>query len=201
MFSQKEIQDILQREGEIRGAAFESIADYIVKQKGEEGLKHVEERVRSWGAKDFSIKNIKEVAWYPIGQAALFVLASMEVFSWDNNEIRKMGENAPKVSVVVKLFFKLFTDIKKLAQQIPLFWKKNYTVGWIEVAKIDENKKEMILKYHDCYFHPALCHFLEGYAEKTLQFTRPQGSILTVKEIECSFDSHKNCEVFQVNWT
>ncbi|OIO50352.1 hypothetical protein COX74_02960 [bacterium (Candidatus Gribaldobacteria) CG_4_10_14_0_2_um_filter_41_16] len=56
-------------------------------------------------------------------------MAAQEVFDWTEQDIRNMGVNAPKVSVVVKLMFKLFADIEQLAKQMPGFWKKNYTVG------------------------------------------------------------------------
>jgi len=201
MFSEREIQNLLRRKGDIRGVAFKSIAGYIEKKNPVDGLKKVENQMQEWGVKDFQYQNIKDTAWYPIGWGALFVLSAMEVFNWDEQEIRKMGENAPKASIIVKLFFKLFPDVEKLAKQIPVFWQKNYTVGKAEVSKIDKKKREMFIKYTDCSYHPALCKFIEGYSERALQFAMPLGSVLTVREIECSFKDNVPYDLYQVNWT
>lgn len=201
VISDEEVKNLLQRTGDVRGVAFKSIADYIVKEKGQEGLAKVEEKMRQWGVKDFNYNNIQDMAWYPIGWGALFVLASMAVFNWDEKEIRRMGENAPKVSLPVKAFFRFFSNFTRIAEHIPDFWQKHYTVGRIEVVKVDEENKEMILKYHNCHFHPALCKYLEGYAEKTLQLARSKNSVVKVKEIECSFDKDISYEAYRVTWT
>jgi len=156
--------------------------------------------MKEWGA-DFHFTKIVPMAWYPIGWGALFVLASQQVFGWTEQDIREMGENGPKVSAVVKFTFKLFPNIERLAQQIPGFWRKNYTVGTMEVVSLDKEKKKIVLRLHDCVFHPSLCHYVEGFAETTLQFSRPKSSVVSVKETKCSFKDNVPYEEFVVSWT
>ena len=200
IISGEEIKKILLKKGEVRGAAFQSIGDFILKSNGEAGLAEVEERVRKWGA-GFYLSKISPMAWYPIAWGALFVLAAQEVFGWTEQDIRKMGANAPRVSAIVKLTFKLFPNIERLAEQIPGFWRKNYTVGEMEVASLNKKKKEMILRLRDCAFHPMLCRYIEGFAETTLQFSRPKDSVMTVKETKCSFKDGVPYEEYTVSWT
>ncbi|HBH45774.1 MAG: hypothetical protein A2445_01345 [Candidatus Jacksonbacteria bacterium RIFOXYC2_FULL_44_29] len=201
IFTEQEVENLLELEGDVRGVAFQGVADYILKKKGADGLEQIEAKMRAWGVANFRYQEIKHMAWYPIGWGALFTLASMEVFGWEMREIREMGQNAPKVSLIVKIVFKLFHDIDKLAQQIPGFWRKHYTVGSVEVVSIDHEKKEMLIKYLDCHFHPALCRYVEGYTETVIQFTRPAGSLAKVREIQCSFKAKVDYELYRVTWT
>ncbi|MEK7173447.1 MAG: hypothetical protein AAB723_03085 [Patescibacteria group bacterium] len=198
--SREEINKILERKGEVRGAAFQSIGDFILKKKSQAGLAKVEAQMKEWGA-DFYFSKISPMVWYPIGWGALFVLAAQEVFDWTEQDIREMGANAPKSSVVVKLLFKLFSNMKQLAKQIPGFWHKNYTVGEVEVMSLDEDKKEMILHFKDSSFHTSLCKYVEGFAETTIQFSRPKNSVTRVKETKCSFKDNVPYEEYTVQWT
>lgn len=200
MITQQEIKGILKKSGDIRGVAFHSITNYILSQKGEEGIKKVENKMKSWGV-NFSHKTIKNMSWYPISWGAVFVLATQDVFGWGDAEIRKMGEDAPKSSILVKLFFKLFPSIEKLAEQIPVFWRKNYTVGEVEVASFDLEKKRIILKLKDCSFHHLLCKYVEGFSQTAFQFAAPKGSQITVQETKCSLKDEVPYEEYLVTWT
>lgn len=200
IISNEEARKILEKNGEVRGVAFQSIGDFILKNKGQAGLEKTEAQMKEWGA-DFHYSQISPMAWYPIGWGALFVLSTQEVFDWSEQNIREMGANGPNVSVVVKLMFKLFPSIKLLAKQIPGFWRKNYTVGEVEVASLDEGKKEMIIHFKDTSFHPSLCKYVEGFTETTLQFSRLKSSIVKVKETKCSFKDNAPYEEYTVSWT
>ncbi|MCX6789635.1 MAG: hypothetical protein NTZ42_03435 [Candidatus Gribaldobacteria bacterium] len=200
IINKEEVNEILQKKGEIRGVAFQSIGDFILKKKGQTGLLEVEKQMAEWGA-DFYFSGISPMAWYPIAWGALSILAAQEVFGWTEQDIREMGANAPKASVVVKLMFKLFSNMKQLSKQIPGFWRKNYTVGEVEVMNLDEDKKEMVLHFKDSSFHPSLCKYVEGFAETTLQFSRPKNSVISVKETKCSFKDNVPYEEYIVRWT
>ncbi|MCL5010912.1 MAG: hypothetical protein M1127_01740 [Patescibacteria group bacterium] len=200
VISKEEVNKILQKKGEIRGAAFQSIGDFVLKHKGQAGLAKVEEQMKKWGC-NFNLSEISSVAWYPIAWGALFVLAAQEVFGWTEQDIRVMGSSAPKVSVIVKMVFKLFPNIERLAEQIPVFWRKNYTVGEIEVVSLDKDKKEMVFHLRDCSFHPSLCRYVEGFAETTFQLSRPKGSVMKVKETKCSMKDGVPYEEYTISWT
>ncbi|MDD5750252.1 MAG: hypothetical protein PHU56_01185 [Candidatus Pacebacteria bacterium] len=197
--SEQEIKKILRKKGKVRGAAFQSIGDFILKRKGPDGLARCEDQIKKWGV-DFHLSEIAPLVWYPIAWGALFVLAAQDVFAWSETEIREMGGDGPKISAIVKLMFKLFPNVEQLAGQIPGFWRKNYTVGEIEVASLDKAKKVMILHLRDCAFHPSLCRYIEGFAETTFRFSRPKNSFAQVKETRCSFNDNVPYEEYTVRW-
>ncbi|MBZ1356401.1 MAG: hypothetical protein KY054_01325 [Candidatus Nealsonbacteria bacterium] len=52
------------------------------------------------------------MAFYPIGLRVLSILAIAEVFDFNENQVRnEIGENAPKMSFVVKVFAQSFGHV------------------------------------------------------------------------------------------
>lgn len=200
MFSQEEIEKIAQRKGDIRGVVFQTVADYVLKKWGAEGLDRVEKKLKEWGM-PFRYEEVRTLDWYPVGWGALSVLAVAEAFSLDELGVKNMGSSVPKISLVVKLLFKFFLDIEKFARQLPGYWAKHYTIGSVEVAKIDKKNKEIILYLKGAAFHPLLCKYIEGYIEKAVELARPTGSVIAAKELQCTFKDNTPYEVYQIKWT
>jgi len=200
MLNQKEIQNILKKQGDVRGVVFQTDASYVLKKSRQGDLLKIENLLKEWGAQ-FQFKDIEAMSWYPVSWRTLSLLAIKDALGWDDNQIREMGKNAPNVSIIVKLFFKLFPDIKKFAQQIPNYWKKHYTVGELEVKEIKKEEQIMVIHLNNFSFHPVLCQYLEGYFEQATKLTRPEDSIVTAKEIECSFRNDTPYEAYQLSWS
>lgn len=200
MPTNEEIEKILQKKGDVRGVVFQTDTNYILKKGTEEDLRKIEERIKEWGI-SVIYKEVKPMAWYPVAWRVCSLLAIKEVFGWGDEEIRKMGENAPKVSVIVKLFFKLFPDIGKFAKEIPGYWTKHYTSGALEVANLDKENQELILRLNGFAFHPILCKYLEGYFTIATKLTRPKESQVTCRELKCSFRDNVPYEEYQIKWT
>lgn len=200
MITQEEVQKILQKKGDARGVVFQTDANYILKEKKGIDIKQAEKKLKQWGV-DLKYKDVKAMAWYPVAWRTLSLLASKEVFGWQDDDIKKMGENAPKVSIIVKLFFKLFPDIEKFAKQVPNYWRKHYTVGELEVVKLDKENKAMLLHLTNFAFHPLQCKYYEGYFAETVQLIRPKGSVVVCQEIQCSFRDNVPYEAYQIKWS
>ncbi|MDO8524175.1 MAG: hypothetical protein Q7R99_00925 [bacterium] len=200
MINQKEIQDILKKQGDVRGAVFQTDANYVLKKGSQGDLLKVENLLKEWNV-GLQFKDVEAMGWYPISWRTFSLLAIKEALGWDDIQIREMGKNAPNVSIIVKLFFKLFPDIKKFAQQIPNYWRKHYTVGELEVGELDKDRQTMVIYLKNFSFHPVLCRYLEGYFEQATKLTRPEDSVVTAKEIQCSFNDNTPYEAYQLSWT
>jgi len=200
MINREKIQNILKKQGDVRGAVFQTDANYILKLGSRDDLLKVENQLKEWGV-DFQFKDAKPMSWYPVAWRVLSLLAIKEALGWDSAQIREMGKNAPKVSVIVKLFFKLFPDIEKFAQQIPNYWRKHYTAGELGVVELEKDKQTMLIRLKNFSFHPVLCQYLEGYFEQATKLTRPEDAVVTVKEVQCSFRDSVPYEAYQLNWT
>lgn len=200
MFTKKEVEKLLDKKGDARGVVFQTDADYVKSRFGEEGIKKVEALLKEWGV-GLRYNEVDAMEWYPVAWRVLSLAAIKVALDWQNADIREMGRNAPKVSIIVKLYFKLFPSIKKFVDQVPGYWRKHYTIGALEAVKLDEGNKEMIVRVKDFISHPLLCTYLEGYFERTIQLTRPEDSRVKVKELHCSFREDVEYQEFKITWT
>src|SRR4030042_447969 len=140
----EELEKLLKTKGEVRGAVFQTDAKYILEKKGEEGLKKLEERVKSLGY-PIDYREAKATGWYPFGLRIISLLLIKDTFGWSDSEIREMGKTAPKFSFIVKFLFKIFGSTRRLVKEIPRFWKEHYTIGEMETVKFEEKGKELIV--------------------------------------------------------
>jgi len=196
----EEIKALLVKQGDVRGVVFQTDANYLSKYGPPDALQKVEDKLKEWGV-PFQYKQAAPLGWYPESWRTLSLLAVKEALGWDDNQIREMGKYAPRVSVIVKLFFKLFPDIEKFAQQIPHYWRKHHTSGDLVVVNIDKNKNIVTAHLKNFSFHPVVCKYLEGYFEQATKLTRPADAQVVCQETQCSFRDNTDYEVYQVHFS
>lgn len=183
--AQEEIQKLKELKGEVRGVVFKTDASYILKKFGEKGLAKLKEKTKELGW-EIDYQNIKAMAWYPIGLRALSLLAVQQTFQWDEKEIKKMGNLAPKHSLMAGLMMKYFLSLKRVFEEVPKYWQKHYTVGQLEPYEIDEKEKYVVLMLRNFKISPILCPYLLGYFLRIGQFTIKSKKI-TIGEEKCEF--------------
>ena len=79
--SEEKVKEWLAIEGEVRGMAIKSHAEFILKEKGKEGLKRLEKRINELGY-PFKSKQIGSMGFYPIGLEVLVLLVVKELFGF-----------------------------------------------------------------------------------------------------------------------
>lgn len=156
------IQNLMKIGGEVRGVVLKTEQEFILREKGGEGLKKVEEELEKLG-QPIKYEKIETMAFYPIGLRVISLLAIKKVFNFDEEKIREMGIAAPKVSLIIKLFMQYFLSIRKTFNRAPRIWRKHYTVGNLVPAELDEEKKVIILRLENINLHPIFCRYLSGY--------------------------------------
>ena len=199
MIFKEQIQELMKKPGQVRGVVFDTDRKYVLRKWGQEGLKKLNSLVKEY---DDIIEYgaIEAMDWYPAPLRTVSLLLIKQCFDLKDEHIREMGKKAPTFSVVVRLFFKLFGSVEKLAKEIPAFWKKHWTIGTLKPKNIKEHEITIILEGID--FHPIYCIYLEGYFETIMAMTRPKGSKVEVKEISCPFKGHEaNSHEYLFKWT
>lgn len=186
MLDKKSIDELLAVPGEVKGVVFQTDANYVLKNKGEEGLKLLEEKTNELGL-PINYREASALKSYPIGLRVISLILIKDTFNWNEKDIRKMGYEAPKTSFIVKLLMKFFISFVRLMQEVPKYWKEHYTVGRLDVVKVDDSKKEAILNLVEIKIHPIFCKYLEGYFEKIYEFST-EGKKGECKETECIFN-------------
>ena len=164
----KEIADkIMTIDGEVRGVVFKTDGKFIEEEKGLDGLKKLENKLKELGY-PISYSNIHTMNFYPMGLRVLSLLAIHETFNFCDEDLTRMGAQSPKFSLIIKLFAKFFTSISKTINQASMMWKKHYTVGNL-IAEANEDENWALIKLTDLKTHPLFEVYLEGYLKTIVQ--------------------------------
>jgi hypothetical protein len=139
---------------------------------------------------------VKAMAWYPIGLRAISLLAIKRALNWDDAQIKEMGKNAPKYSLITKLMLRYFANPDIIAPRAGTYWHKNYSVGSLEGKVIDHSA---IIRLRDFLIHPILCTYLEGYFACVLSMIVGQDNKLSVEETKCMHRGDEHHE-FLLRW-
>ena len=185
MIGQSEIKKLMRIKGEARGAHFRNDADFVLREKGKQGLAMVEKELAEMDH-PIKYKEIDQFNFYPVGLRALSLLAIKKAFNWPDEKIRELGSFAVKRSWIIKILIGYFVSIEKTLREAHKFWSKYFTVGKLEIVESSPDKKRIILKIKDFDLHPLYCHCLEGvFSELARMMVKSER--ITCQETECSF--------------
>ena len=112
-------QKLMEIKAEIRGVDLKTDAEFVLKEKGQEGLKKVKEELKKIGY-PIEYEKLEAMNFYPGGFKALSLLAIKKALNFNDEKIKEIGSVAPKTSIIVKLFIKYFFSIQKLFFQLNL---------------------------------------------------------------------------------
>lgn len=189
---------LMEIKGEVKGVVFKTDAEYILKEKGEEGLRKVEEEIKKLGYV-IDYQKVKAMDFYPVGLRAISLLAIKKVFNFDDEKIKEMGLFATKTSLMVKILMKFFLSIQRVfLVEAPRLWKKHWTQGELIPVELNEEKKYSIIKVRGFSLHPIHCKYLEGYFSGILKML-VKSSEITCQETKCTFKGDKEHE-FLIKW-
>ena len=182
-------------EGNARGVAFRIDHDNIIEMFGKDSVKKVEDYIKKIGI-DMNYESFRNTALYPIGLRFISLIAIKDVFKLADNDIKKMGFKAPRVSFIVKLFTRAFLSVDALLTRANIIWQKHFN-GSLKVIKYNKQKKFIIAQLEGFVSHKIFCVYLGGYFESIVSLTLSSNKI-TVKEIIC--DNQKGIHQFKLNW-
>ena len=143
--TKKMVDKMMKTKEKTRGVVLKTLGDYIFERKGKEGVKSVQKRMEELGYpvdfdKTFSFK------WYPGPLGGLALLATLEVFDWDESMAFDVGYNSPIQSSVTKLIVQRFTSLKQALQVMEKYWHKFSSVGEIKVTDYDAEKRYVVIR-------------------------------------------------------
>jgi len=195
--TKKIAQELMKVQGEARGIHLKNDAEYILKEKGEKGLKKVEKELKRLGV-PINYKKIKNLEFYPAGLRALSLLATREVFNLDNEAIKEICRFSAKTSFIVKLYVKFFYSVPKLLEKSSAIWEEHWTKGELSVKSYNKKEQRVVLEIKNFNLHPIYCRCLEGYFEGITKMARKAEEI-KCKETECFFKKGK-LHQFEIMW-
>jgi len=174
ILSKEEFQKLINLDGEIRGAAIQQVSGYLEKEEGPEGLEKLERVLESFG-KPIKYSEIKMLEFYPLGIEACLLVAAERLFNYTDKDFYKMGEFAPRSSVLmVRTFMKYFVSLDALSAHAPKIWRQHYTVGNLKVIKANEKERQVIARLENFNYVPMACHVYRGYFASSLSMIMKQ---------------------------
>lgn len=192
-----EVDELMNITGRVRGAVFETDAAYIRNRYGDEGLGKLNAALAEV-AQPIDYESVNSMEWFPLGLRALSLLVIKDVFNWNDEQIKEMGDAAPKYSFIVKLLMKFFVSPAVAFQHAPEYWVKHYDIGKLDAVELDEEGRRAVIHLHDFRVHPIYCRYLEGYFQRLFKFMYPKSRI-EIKETKCMCN-HSPHHEFIVTW-
>lgn len=196
IISKEELEELKKIEGELRGVSLKGDAEFVVREKGEEGLKRLEDAMADLGY-PIKYKGLVAMNFYPLSLDAVNLLVIKRLFDFDDKKIQELGGFLSKVSLILKMFMRYFVSIEKVAKEAPVIWKRNYTVGDLKLIELNQEKKHLVLRLDNFNIHPLYCHVLMGYFSSVVQMVVKERPVC--EETKCQFKGDKFHE-FVIKW-
>jgi len=197
MVNREEAAQLMMLKGRVRGAVFETDAEYIKNKYGDVGLEKITDAMRDLGC-EVRYDELSAMEWRPLGLRALSLLAMKEVFKWTDDDIKAMGDAAPKYSFIVKFLMKFFISPKVAFSHAPEYWTKHYDIGRLEAVELSEEKRCAVVHLYAFDVHAIYCRYLEGFFGRLFKFMFPRSKV-EIKETVCMCKGDLLHE-FLVNW-
>ena len=196
--SKETIDQLMQIKGEVRGVVLKTDEEYILKEKGKEGIMQLEKKLEELG-RPIKYDQIKTMSFYPVGLRVLSLLTIKEVFNFGDEDIRKMGTFATKKSLIIRLFLKYFISMRRVVmKESPKMWRKHWTVGKLVPVELDEKQKYAVIRVEEFNLHPVYCTYLEGYFIGIVQML-VKSSKIDSQETKCALKGDPYHE-FSIKW-
>ena len=196
IISKEELEELKKIKGEVRKMSFKTTAEFILKEKGEEGLKKLENTMANLG---YPIKHetIKPMDFYPLWADAAKLLIIKRLFNFDDKKFQEMGEFEAKISLIMRIFLQYFISLKRAIKEGPRLWKRYFSVGDLKVIEFNTEDKYAIFRLENFYHHPLSCQTHKGYFPTIFQMIIK--SKVTCQETKCVHRGDKFHE-FLLKW-
>lgn len=200
MLDKKTIDDLLKNiEGEVRGVVFKTDAEFVKEKMGLEGFEKLKLAMKETGIPLDYEEETSATKWYPLSWRILSILVIKDTFDFNDEDIKEMGESAPKYSFIVRTLLRYFISLEKTFSEASKYWKEHYSVGELVVPDPSVVKDNyLIFHLKDFRVHPILCEYYKGYF---LSISRVviKAENMKMEETKCSFKGDDYHE-FKVTW-
>ncbi|MFQ6084546.1 MAG: hypothetical protein ACE5WD_14500 [Candidatus Aminicenantia bacterium] len=194
--SKKEFNELMKIKGEAWGMGMKQFVGYIVAEHGEEGLKKLEDTMAELGY-PVKYREIGMADYYPLKLLAVSLPVIKRLFNYDDKKLQEFGKSQIKFPLIIRLIVRYFLSVERFSKEFPRLWRKGFTVGDIEIAELDKEKKYMIVRLKNFRIHPTHCPIFKGNLSMIVQIM--VGSETTCEETKCLHRGDEYHE-FLVKW-
>ncbi len=196
IISKEEFAELMKIKGEIRGVGLKGDAEFIKMKRGDEALKKLDEELAKMNS-PIKYNEIKTMGFYSLNWDAINLLLIQRLFNFTEEEIKEMGGFLAKTSLILRLSMRYFVSLSMIAKEAPKIWRKNYSVGDLSVVEFSEEKRYLLLRLENFYYHPLHCLLLIGYFRSVVNMI--VGKPVICEERKCIFKGDSYHE-FLLRW-
>ena len=201
IISKEDLNKLKTIQGEVRGISLKRYGEYILKEKGEPGLKKVEQAMADIDC-PIKYREIKQISFYPLWYNVLTFLAIKKLFNFDNKKFQEMGRFCFKSPLLIKLLAKYLVSFEKAAKSVHNMWSLYFTVGHLSATEHSEKERYVVVRLENYPLYPTEfprihCQYLAGYFPSVLQMV--VGVRVTGEETKCIYRGDKYHQ-FLLKW-
>lgn len=191
-------EELKKIKGKSKGAVLKEVLNELRKNESPENIEKLKKALAKEGLDDIFKEKIKTFEWYPIYWYIALIIKAQEILGWTEKDIFQKSYQAPKQSLMAKIFLKYFYDLEKAIQKTGYYWSQMISVGELSVKKKDLKNKTVTLKLKNFKTHPLICICIKGYIKAMAEMISGEKNI-TVEEEKCIFQGDPNHE-FVIKW-
>lgn len=183
--------------GEVSGALLKKDMNFIVAQGNRKKIYEVEENMSDFGY-SFSYSRIKKKNFYPWGNRILSLMAIASVFNMEREKIEEMGRASVNSSFFKKIVGRYFKNTEQALSDICHNWRRNNTIGRLELKEINKEEKRATVVLYNLDFHSIFCDYFCGYLAGSVELS--EKTSVVCKEERCFFHGDCDFHEFLIKW-
>ncbi|MDD5552095.1 MAG: hypothetical protein PHI88_02995 [Candidatus Pacebacteria bacterium] len=200
-FTKEEADRIINIEGNVRLATFNTYYSFIFDIKGKEGVEAVEKKLKEVGY-PMDLEGLYKgdsLKWVPQAQGCLILVAILDYLGWEEKDAQKIGYFLSATTFFTKLIIKYIISPEKTFKESAKLWKRHYAFSELELIESNLEKKYVVFRINNFKkFHLALYYSIGGYIVKIVEMAT--GSKKTNLELtKCIFWNDPYDEI-KITW-
>lgn len=181
--SRQEVISRLISLGNVSGSCTNAIFEYLELIGEKDRIPEILARTKEYGAEQVGTR-VDPLKRYPIAQEMALIFASKDILGWNNEQVKELGRNIPRISFIAKLLLRYLLTVETSKREGGKYWRRHFDFGELEVLSTDIQSGNYIVEVTGFDIHPTYCTFLCGFIETMIGFvvSDPLGS----EVIKCS---------------
>ncbi|MEX0910085.1 MAG: hypothetical protein WDZ75_02190 [Candidatus Paceibacterota bacterium] len=155
--------------GNVSGSCINGVFTYLHFIEKDTFIPAIIKRTEEYGEK-IDPPSIDSLRRYSISSEVALLMAVYDELNWTIAEIKELGRNIPRVSLLVKFFLKYFTTLEASTDQAKMYWRRHYNFGELEVTSSELAEGNYIVEIEGFEMPPLYSEFLCGYLETMVGF-------------------------------
>jgi len=184
IISKEELDSLSKVKGDVRGTGLKVASDFVLKERGEEGLKLLEETMSKLGY-PVEYKRVEPSGFYPLKTDAMSFLVVSRLFNFDDEKIRKLGKALATAPFLLRLFSKYSMSLDRISGAAPKVWEKAYPVGSLNIVEVNAKEKYLILRLENFDILSLYCQLFIGHFAEIVKMVLTKE--VTCEETKCTF--------------